>query len=37
VVSLFATPELSKKVLRKGGNCPEKWEIFAKLFLLRKP
>ena len=21
-------------VLRKGGNCPEKWEIFASVFLL---
>ena len=29
-VALFATPKLSEKVLRKGGNCPEKWEISSK-------
>ena len=23
VVPLFATPKLSEKVLRKGGNCPD--------------
>ena len=31
VVPLFASPKLSEKVLRKGGNCPEKLEIFAKI------
>ena len=30
VIPLFA-PKLSEKVLRKGGNCPEKWGIFAKI------
>ena len=29
MVPLSATPELAEKVLRKGGNCPEKWEIFG--------
>ena len=30
-VPLFSTPKLPKKVLKKGGNCPEKWDIYEKL------